>query len=74
MNSVLFVRCFLYDFIRDREESRTSLTLCKQAQKEEAKELLKKEALRATSMTYISQKHVIFFKTNKKGQKESILS
>ena len=74
MNSVLFVRCFLYDFIRDREESRTSLTLCKQAQKEEAKELFKKEALRAASMTYISQKHIIFFKTNKKGKKESILS
>ena len=25
MNSVLFVRCFLYDIIRNREESRTGL-------------------------------------------------
>ena len=24
MNSVLFVRCFLYDFFRNREESRTA--------------------------------------------------
>ena len=73
MNSVLFVRCFVW-FIRNREESRTGLTLCKQGQKEEAKELFKKEALRAASITYVSQKHIISFKTNKKGKKEIILS
>ena len=66
---------FFVWFIRNHEESRTEgLTLCGQGQKEEAKELFKKEALRAASMTYISQKNIIFFKTNKKGKKESILS
>ena len=75
MNSVLFVRCFFVLFIRNREESRTEgLTLCRQGQKKEAKELFKKEGLRAASITYISQKNIIFFKTNKKGMKESILS
>ena len=42
--------------------------------KEEAKELFKKEGLRAASMTYILQKNIIFVKTNKKEVKESILS
>ena len=50
------------------------LTLSGQGQKEEAKELFKKEGLRAASMTYILQKNIIFLKTNKKEMKESILS
>ena len=62
MNSVLFVRCFFVLFIRNREESRTEgLTLCRQGQKKEAKELFKKEGLRAASMTYISQKKYHIF-------------
>ena len=67
MNSVLFVRCFFVRFIRNREESRREgLTLCRQGQKEEAKELFKKEGLRAASMTYISQKISYFLRRIKR--------
>ena len=48
------------------------LTLCRQGQKKEAKELLNKEGLRVASMTYISQKNIIFIKTNKKGMTEKV--
>ena len=65
MNSVLFVRCFLYDLlgiVKNLVQLRTEgLTLCRQGQKKEAKELFKKERLKAVSMTYISQKNIIFF-------------
>ena len=75
MNSVSSVRYFFVWLIRNREEFRTEgLTVCGQGQKEEAKELFKKEGLRAASMTYILQKSIIFLKANKKGLNESILS
>ena len=63
MNSVLSVRYVLYDLlIRNHEESRTEgLTLCGQGQKEEAKELFKKEGLRAASMIYILPKKMSYF-------------
>ena len=72
---IFFHSLFFVWFIRNHDESRTEgLTLCRQKKKEEAKELFKKEGLRAASMTYILQKNIIFLKTNKKEMKESILS
>ena len=54
---------FFVLFIRNHEESRTEdLTLYGQGQKEEAKELFKKESLRAASVTYILQKKYHIFK------------
>ena len=65
MNSVLFVRCSLYDLlgiVKNLVQLRTEgLTLCRQGQKKEAKELFIKEGLRAASMTYISQKKYHIF-------------